>query len=473
MEKSQCDDVKRSELILNKIMDISTDGFLVIDDKGRIIGINKSYLRFLGLSRQDVVGKFVLDIIKNSRLSEILVSGETEIDVLHKFFDDQEYGKEKVVVVTRSAVKDGNTTIGAVGQIKFSNATKELAKRLQRIDSELEYYKNELTRITGSYYSFANMVGQSSAFMEVKTIASQAACNDFTVLLTGESGTGKEVFAHAIHNASSRANKAFIRINCAAIPAELLEAELFGYEEGAFTGAKKGGKKGKFELAQGGTIFLDEIGDMPYAMQSKILRVLQEREFERVGGERAYPLNIRIVAATNQDLEHLINEKKFRSDLYYRLNVIPIRIPTLTERKEDIPLLAQYFLDQIKNTYRSTASFSDRCLAALAEYSWPGNIRELRNVIERAYNMLDGDVITTNNLPLHIINCKKGLRHFPGKTLPIIMQEVEKDILIEVLKANRYNHSAAAKALGIERATLYKKLNKYKIEREHLMLYDK
>lgn len=460
---------KKNNLIFHKILDISADGFLIIDESGGIIEINKAYLEFLALEREDVVGKYVLDIIKNSKLPEILLTGETEVDVLHKLADGQSPNKEKVVAVTRAAVKDGNEVIAAVGQVKFSSATRDLAQKLQQIDLELQYYKSELKRIVGNQYSFDSMIGQSSSFVRAKAIAQKAAQNEFNVLVTGDTGTGKEVFAHAIHKASARSNKPFIRINCAAIPSELLEAELFGYEDGSFTGAKKGGKKGKFELANGGTIFLDEIGDMPLVMQAKMLRVLQEREVEKVGGYNPLPVDVRVIAATNQNLEERVNARLFRADLYYRLNVIQIRVPPLRERIEDIPLLSSCFLNDLNERYGTCVGISDQAVRTLVAYHWPGNVRELRNVVERAYSMVDGDIILNTHLHANIISRAKaediGLK---GRNLETLMGEIERDILMEVLRKNNFNCSATAKELGIHRGTLYKKFDKLGIDKNQI-----
>jgi len=278
---NKLEELNRQKLIFEKILEISEDGFLIVDDNEKIIGINKAYCDFLGLSKDEIIGKHVLDIIKNSKLPQILSTGEIEIDVIHKLVRGQSANNEKYVFVARAPVKnEDNKIIAAVGQIKFSLKTVALAKKLQDIDMQLQYYKKELTRIIGNQYSFENIIGQSDNFLYVKKIAMKASKNDFTVLINGDTGTGKEVFAHAVHLASNRRNQPFVKINCAAIPSQLLESELFGYEEGSFTGAKRGGKKGKFEFANGGTIFLDEIGDMPLDMQAKLLRVLQEKEIE-------------------------------------------------------------------------------------------------------------------------------------------------------------------------------------------------
>ncbi len=455
-------ELRRETLIYQQILDMSTDGFLVVDTDNRIIEMNKAYCNFLGIKRDDVIGKHVLEVVKNSKLGEIIKSGETEVNVLHKLVEGQAPNREKVVIVTRAPVKDGSQVIAAVGQVKFSKLTMELASKLQAMDSELEYYKKELKRIAGTRYSFENMIGKSPIFLEAKKIAQKAARNDFSVLILGDTGTGKEVFANAIHYASNRKEGPFIRVNCAAIPSELLESELFGYEEGSFTGAKRGGKKGKFELADGGTIFLDEIGDMPINMQAKILRVLQENELERVGGYDPIPINVRVIAATNQDLEKKMNNNTFRSDLYYRLNVIQIKIPPLRERTEDITDFVNYFLEELNEKYGTNISLEPEVLQVLKRYSWPGNIRELRNVIERAYSLVEGNVIRTSLLPVNVFSQSKDMITTKGN-LDNIIGEYERETLLRILEKNKYNCKLTAKELGIHRSTLYKKLNKLNI----------
>ena len=293
-----------------------------------------------------------------------------------------------------------------------------------------------------------------------KTKREKAAKSDSNVLILGESGTGKELFAHSIHNDSKRSMGVFIKVNCAAIPAELLESELFGYEEGSFTGAKKGGKIGKFEAADGGTIFLDEIGELPLHMQVKLLRVLQEREVERVGSTRSIPIDVRIIAATNRNLEEMVEKGEFRLDLYYRLKVMTIVVPKLSERSEDIPKLVHHFLRKYQKLMnKQIEGISDRALRILNSYSWPGNIRELENSIERALNMVDEiEMITSDHLPEEIRGYKG-----PSSTLTLneVMEETERHTIINYLEVMNGNKSETAKALGISRTTLYEKMKKY------------
>lgn len=458
------DNLKRDLLIYKHILDISTDGFIIVDNNACIVEINQAYCNYLNVERETVLGLHVRKVIKNSILQEIVETGRTDTNALHTFLDEQIQGKEKIVVVTRSPVTDGNQIIAAVSQVKFNSATMELAEKLQTLSAELQYYKKELKRIGSAKHSFENMIGKNQKFLEVKNIAKKIASKDLSVLIRGETGTGKEVYANAIHYASNRKDGPFIRVNCAAIPSELLESELFGYEEGSFTGAKRGGKKGKFELANGGTIFLDEIGDMPLNMQAKILRVLQENELEKVGGNETIPINIRVISATNQDLEMKMRNNTFRPDLFYRLNVIQLEIPPLRERTEDIKDFIYSFLNELNERYNTNVLLEAGALQILMKYSWPGNIREMRNVIDRAYNLVDGNIIKANNLPLNILQNERNNSPSQEGNLDNIIDDFERDTLIQIMQKNKYNCKTTAKELGIHRSTLYKKLNKLNIE---------
>lgn len=311
-----------------------------------------------------------------------------------------------------------------------------------------------------------NIIGESSLIANIKKEALIAAKFNSTVLITGESGTGKELFARAIHNHSNRSENPFIAVNCAAIPDNLLESELFGYEEGAFTGAKKGGKLGKFELAHKGTIFLDEIGDMSLHLQAKLLRVLQDKELDKIGGKSNVSIDVRIIAATNKNLEEMISKGNFREDLYYRLNVIPMHLPSLRERKEDIPLLINYTIEEYaKKLVKNVKSIDDKALQAMIDYKWPGNIRELQNIIEYSINMSTSSIITLDVIPqkIKLNNTKEFIEdNAQIKTL----EELEKNEIIKAI--NKYKNykkdkELVAKSLGISRATLYRKLEKYNI----------
>jgi len=309
-------------------------------------------------------------------------------------------------------------------------------------------------------YTFDKIIGQNNEFVKTIEFAKKVADSKSTILLTGESGTGKEVFAQSIHNHSNRKNKTFVAINCGAIPKNLIESELFGYEEGAFTGAKKNGHPGKFEIADGGTIFLDEIGEMPLDMQTRLLRVIEEGTVSRIGGTKEIIVDARIIAATNRDLIDEVKTGNFRKDLFYRLNVLPLRLPSLRERKDDIPLLIDYFMNRIsKRINRKKIEIPKDYLSTLVEYDWPGNIRELENHIEL---ILNTESITNIN--------KKSQHSIQKDTFPeqdvssLTLEDIEKSHIAKVLKSFDGNISNAAKALGIGRNTLYRKIDKYNID---------
>lgn len=337
---------------------------------------------------------------------------------------------------------------------------------VDRLKDEVEHMKAELVSVGTS--SFDDIYGASHQIRVAKDLAERAARTGSTVLLLGESGVGKEVFARAIHAASSRRGGPFVSVNCAAIPDNLMESELFGYVEGAFTGAAKGGKPGKFELASGGTIFLDEIGDMSLQLQAKLLRVLQTHKIERVGGTREIDVDVRVMAATNKDIAAMVEQGTFRLDLYYRLNVVTIRIPPLRERIEDIPLIISRSLAKLSaRCPTKVTSVSPEALRILLDYDWPGNVRELENVLERALNLADGEVIEVEHLPEHVVSAARSASRLAvqraGEALDDVVARAEREALLEALKATNNNRSRAAKKLGISRSAFYEKLRKYKI----------
>ena len=457
------DQDKRERLIFETIRDISSDGFLVVDENGVILTINPAYCNFLGVKQADFLGRPVTELIANSKLPYILKTGKQEVNVVDRIILPSGKGEkiEKYVLATRTLVRNQGKVVAAVGQVRFSKETVDLASKFQLVDEELQFYKEELKRITNENYSFKNIVGSSSTLKDVIEVARKAAKSDFHILITGETGTGKEVFAQVIHYHSKRWAKPFIKVNCAAIPAELLESELFGYEEGAFTGSRKGGKKGKFELANGGTIFLDEIGDMPTAMQAKILRVLQEQEIEKLGSEKTIPISVRVIAATNQNLYEEVKKKKFRDDLYYRLNVIPLHLPPLRDRIEDIPILAQYFLDELNQRYGSHVVMGETEKGLLQKHSWPGNIRELRNTVERMYCLSDDvDMMSTQIPGVGVAPIKESRKRSITRPLSAHLEEIERQIILATLEEEDYNIRKTAQRLSVNRGTLYNSIEK-------------
>lgn len=326
-------------------------------------------------------------------------------------------------------------------------------------------YKSE-PRLFSAKYSLKDIVGECEKMRDCKERAQRIARSSSTVLITGETGVGKELFSHAIHKESSRREGPFVRVNCAAIPEALLEAELFGYEEGSFTGARKGGHAGKFELAEGGTIFLDEIGDMPFNMQAKLLRILQEREFERLGGKGVQRVNMRVIAATNVDLEKLINKGKFRSDLYYRLNVLILKVPPLRECKSDIPSIIEHFREVFSREHGLHTPFSEACVATLMRYDWPGNIRELGNVVEKIMFEAEGRCAQAYDIPSRIlesVNIKKTVNPQENSLLSLL-ERVEAEEIRKALALCHGSRAEAAERLQIAKIRLYRKMKKYRIE---------
>jgi transcriptional regulator with PAS, ATPase and Fis domain len=317
--------------------------------------------------------------------------------------------------------------------------------------------------------TFDHIIGTSDAIINIKNQARKVAASNSTVLILGETGTGKEIFARAIHAASPYAGKPFVALNCGAIPESLLESELFGYDEGAFTGARRGGKPGKFELANGGTIFLDEIGNMSLYLQAKLLRVLQEKQIERVGGTQLIAVDVRIIAATNNDLLVMVEKGLFREDLYYRVSVIPIMLPPLRERTEDIPLLLNYYRIRFSGLMgKEIKGLTDDAQQACLNYPWPGNVRELINVVEYAVNLAEGEIIARESLPRRVSDKSKKLeRKMPESTEIVPLEVLEKLAIADSLYKFGWNDEGkrkAAEALGISRATIYRKIEKYRLK---------
>ncbi|WP_130806079.1 sigma-54-dependent transcriptional regulator [Senegalia massiliensis] len=355
--------------------------------------------------------------------------------------------------------------IGAIDYISKPFDVEELkiqirkALDIREMSDTIDYLTEELRNKTGK-----RIIGESKELKNVLNIVNKVAPSKATVLITGESGTGKELIANAIHFNSDRAKKPYIKVNCGALPENLLESELFGHEKGAFTGAINK-KLGRFERADGGTIFLDEIGEIDLNVQVKLLRILQEREMERVGGTETIKVDVRIIAATNKDLFKMVEEGKFREDLYYRLNVIPIEIPPLRERKDDIKLLIDYFLDKYsKELGKKEFKITDEALDTLKDYEWRGNIRELENVIERLVILSENNLISKEKLPKEILNIRDELNEFKLPSSGINLEEVEKNLINQALKMTNFNQTKSAKLLGITRHALIYRIEKYNID---------
>ena len=447
--------------IVSQILKMTSDGFIITDTEGNVREINKQYADFFGKSRSEIIGKSILNIIPNSKMIDIVKHKFSEEDAVHKYIDGEAKGNS--VIVSRSYVEDedGNVVAG-VAQVKFKVQTLAVAKKLMNEYEELEYYREEFQ----NQNRVDNIIGSDPKFREIVKECLKVAKTDIPVLLTGETGTGKEVMAKALHTNSLRCDKPFVSINCAAIPFELLESELFGYMDGAFTGAKRGGKKGKFQLANGGTIFLDEIGDMPSSMQAQLLRVLQEKEIEPLGSEKSIPLDVRVVAATRQDLEAKMKDGSFREDLYYRLSVFNIHIPPLRERGGDSLELAEFFLDELNHKYKTYKTFSKAVKAYFLKYQWPGNVREVNNVVQSAYAISTENIIDINDIPARMLQQEKPAINLDKnkKSLGQMVDDYEKEVILELLKKHKGNCLEATKEAGIHKSNFYRKLQKYGIK---------
>ncbi|KKM10148.1 hypothetical protein SY88_15395 [Clostridiales bacterium PH28_bin88] len=456
--RAELENTKRNLKIFETVLEHAYEGILITDENGYVRYINEQNAVLLGVKREDVLGKHVTYITEKAGTHLVLQTRKPQIGA------QLEVNGRKMVVNRIPIMEDGRVIAG-VGMVLFKDTSEliNIVKELNLMQSKVEYYRSELEHLRGNKYSLENIAGQSEVMKRVKGLALKVAQTDAPILLLGESGTGKELFAHTIHQFSLRKDRPFIRVNCAALPKDLLESELFGYEEGAFTGASKKGRAGKFELAEGGTIFLDEIGDMPLEMQAKLLRVLQEKEIDRIGGSFPIKVDFRLIAATNQDLDRLVTQGRFRTDLFYRLNVCCLQLPPLRERKEDIPALAQQFLQILTDGNKQDKLFiSEEAMAVLKQYDWPGNVRELFNVLQRAAAFLEGTTIRPHDLSIRAAHAESDTRQ-AERDLKVISGEVERKAIEEALKRARGNKCKAADMLGIHRSTLYEKIRRYSI----------
>ena len=448
-----------SEEYIHALIDNPYECPIVIGPDGVIIFISEYSEKLLGIDGDDAIGKHVTEVIEDTHLHEILKDGKARIgDMLHIG------GRQQLI--SRIPLKDfeGNL-IGAVGKGMLNEVTRlwDLQRKVELLDGQLRYYQNQVNQLKGGNI----IIGESAPIRDVKEKCLLAAKTTSTILITGESGTGKEIIAYFIHQSSQRTDQPFIKVNCASIPPELFESELFGYEHGAFTGARAKGKMGKFEMAHGGTILLDEIGELPLSMQAKLLRVLQERTVDRLGGTKTIPVDFRLITATNRDLRERIKEDKFRLDLYFRINVFNIQAPSLRQMTEDIPLIANYLLSQLKSEISwGPSGISEEALELMKRYSWPGNVRELRNVMEKASIIAKGNMIVPDDLPEQIRLCNDRSQEQNASSLrgnlKLILEELEQKVIEDVLRSVQGNKTKAAEILGIHRTSLYDKLNKSK-----------
>ncbi len=448
---------------LGDILESSIDGIYITDGQANTLMINKAYERITGIKREELIGKNMNDVVKLGYISEsatLLVLDNKEVNTIEQNFKT---GKKALVTATPVFDDDGNITM-VVANVRDITELYELKEKLHENEYLTRKYYRELEQMKLQLLKNTNIVARDKKMLDVIQIAKRISSLDVTALLTGETGVGKDEIAKFIYRNSERKNNQFIKINCGAIPGTLIEAELFGYEKGAFTGANKDGKMGLFEVADGGTLFLDEIGEIPLDMQVKLLRVLQDNEVKRVGGIKSVKVDVRIIAATNRNLEEMVKEKLFREDLYYRLNIVPISIPPLRERKDDIIPLVHYFLSKLNKKYNFNKSLTAEALSYLYEYEWKGNVRELKNIIERIIIMSNDDVITKEDLPKDMIHIDDALKISAADeliSLKTALEKVERHML-KIAFERHGNVRAAAKALAIDPATFVRKRKKYR-----------
>ncbi|MFJ7736665.1 sigma 54-interacting transcriptional regulator [Lysinibacillus sp. NPDC097287] len=448
---SELETTKKMELVLQNALDASYDGVVITNGHGQITRINDSLLQLIERNEKQVLDESIHGIFPMLPPFPNAFNGMVLTLKKHRG------------IVSGIAIQQEGQLVGMLYKFVFQqlHVWKELLGQIDQLEDELSFYRGELVKAVKHDDYFNLIVTNDLQLIQLKQQAFHVAKSLSTILITGESGTGKELFANGIHQASGRSG-AFIKINCAAIPEQLIESELFGYSDGAFTGAKRGGKPGKFELAEGGTLFLDEIGDMPLSTQVKLLRVLQEREYERLGDTKVKKADVRIIAATNKHLPTLIQEGSFREDLYYRIHVIPLHIPPLRERKEDIPLLVEALLHKISIKHQLPSySIDQHALQVLLHYDFVGNIRELENILERAIYLSPHTIITQEHIMISPII--RPLDRGDSSLHKDHIGETERRVIVQAIKSANGNKSKAAKLLGISRSTFYYKCNKYNI----------
>ncbi|MDH6456603.1 PAS domain S-box-containing protein [Fusobacterium sp. PH5-7] len=436
------------------IFDSLYDGILIVDKEGIVRYINPAYTRITKVEEKNIIGRYLSEVRPGSRLTDVVKDEKMELGA-HRKMGDVEY------LVNMVPIYEDGKVIGGISLLNELIDIYKLTEKLNLSKIIIQNLKEHVKTLGNGKYSFDDIITVDEKSIEVKEFAKRIALADSNVLITGESGTGKELYASAIHNFSARKDFPFIPVNCASFEKNLIESELFGYEEGSFTGAKKNGKTGLFQLAQGGTLFLDEIGELEYGLQGKLLRVLQEKSIRKIGGSKEIPIDVRLICATNKNLEQMIEENTFRRDLYYRIAIMPMSIPPLREKKNDIKAIAEKFLSDLSMKYRKEVRLNGNALKVLKEYDWPGNIRELKNIIEFTFSMAEGNEIKAEHLP---INMKNNINENEN-ILPLseIVREAEQNYLkkvIEIYGDSVEGKKKAAKALNISLATLYNKLER-------------
>jgi sigma-54 dependent transcriptional regulator, acetoin dehydrogenase operon transcriptional activator AcoR len=447
---------KRFIDILNAIH----NGIMLADADTIVTFINPAYTQLTGVKPEDMIGRKLGDVRPSALLPGVIQSGKQQYGV-HRKVGDVEYVVDMHPIIVDSKVVGGVTICRDITEIQSLN------DKLKKYRITVSNLTDRLKEQHQARFAFQDIIGKSAAIEAAKALARKISASDINVMLTGESGTGKELFAHAIHDNSARKREAFVVVNCASIPKNLLESELFGYEPGSFTGASKSGKIGLMEIADRGTLFLDEIGDMDIELQAKILRVLQLGQFQRVGGTEVRTVNTRVLAATHRDLEAMVEEGTFRSDLYYRIDVARVCVPPLRERRDDIDILADHFISQESRHLKEEFALSDEVRNILRQYSWPGNVRELENMLKFLVSVSDQPLICANSLPEKFLYRYKKSDEVVDEVLTNVVEDSEQQAIKRALDqhgSNLAGKKAAAKALGISLATLYNKLKYYRVK---------
>lgn len=448
------DPEKLKNLLVNAIQ--ALDEAVIVDEEGSIVYASDSYVENMELTDQNILGKPIQEVLDFSEIPMVLKTGRATKAMVY-------YRNGKEFLISRYPIRSNGKIIGVLAQCILGNNMHfdKIQKKLRTMSRELQYYKEKYQQISTQPYTVDSIITASPPMKYLKEIVVQIATTSSTVLLTGESGTGKEVFATAIHNLSNRKNKPFIRLNCAAIPENLIEAELFGYEEGAFTGAIKGGKIGDFEAADGGTLLLDEVDSLSPPMQAKLLRAIQGKAVRKVGSTRETPVDVRFIFATNKDLLAMVQQGTFREDFYYRINVVNLKLPPLRERPEDVPYLVRYFIKKFNcDMGMKIGGITPEAMTLLQSYSWPGNVRELENRIERAFNYTHGGGMLT---PDHF-KFDYAVAEPVSLTLRGARAKAERRAILRALDLTGGNKKEAAALLEIDRSVLYAKLKQYEID---------
>ncbi|WP_019414315.1 sigma-54-dependent Fis family transcriptional regulator [Paenisporosarcina sp. TG20] len=434
------------ESVLAQILENAFQWFVVVDKESRILYINEDYCRFLEVSRDEAIGQLVEKVIENTKMAEVIKSGITDVASPH-------YIKGTYMLANRVPLIVDGEIVGAFGSVVFRDMTD-----WKNLSSHVRTTMDKIQMTTRKSYGFADIKGSSLAIRSIKETIQMIAPSDLSVLIEGESGTGKELFAHSIHEQSERRDLPFVKINCAAIPAELLEAELFG----SYDDSKKDHRKGRFELADKGTLFIDEIGAMPLTIQAKLLRAIQEGEIEPIGSHMNIQVNVRLLASTNRPLKQLIEQGRFREDLYYRIQAITLRIPPLRERMEDFTELSNTFLQQyLLKVGKRRLILASKTREYLQNYHWPGNVRELQNVIQAAVYLAENETIEPSALPDQLKQARKR-EHKKFVKLQEAIDNLECSMIQELLEDEK-DKSVVAKQLGLSRSTLYEKIKKHNL----------